>query len=178
MTRLVSSVADQCLSDLLIYPPDTEAQKKLGIRCDFGPAPVTKWQDDMNILRCMISQADDWGKAPLTEEFVSKLGQVILHRDLEEMRGRAVSNHPDASNEGSLPIIINRPASHVRSYIISYPGNKFNDKAIAASRKRKLQRDAAVRDGLIALAFRVARVGLLPIRCSYLGSAFLLCVLS
>lgn len=58
---------------------------------------------------------------------------------------------------------------------IWYPGNKFNDRAIA-SRKRKPERDAAVGDGLIALAFRVARVSLLPIRCSYLGSAFLLCV--
>ena len=98
-------------------PPDTEVQEKLGIRYDFAPAPINKRQDEIHNLGLMILQADDWGKAPLTQEFVSRLGEFILPWDLEEMRGRAVSDHRNVSNEGSLPIINKRPARHTRSNI-------------------------------------------------------------
>lgn len=99
--------------DLPMTPPDTEAQEKLGIRYDFAPAPENTKQDEMHDSRCMMLRVDDWGTAPLTKEFVSKLESFIRPWDLERMRGRAVADHRNPSDLESLPIN-NRPACHVR----------------------------------------------------------------
>lgn len=103
-------IADQCVSDLLMTPSDTEAQEKLGIRCNFTPVLKHRRKDESWFLKHIASLLRDWGDAPLTEEFVFSLELCQLKTEqFEQMRGRAVSALRNTSNKGSLPIDTNKP---------------------------------------------------------------------
>lgn len=87
---------------------DTETQERLGLRYDFTPDLKNKRQDEWEYLGYMKRQLNDWGAAPLTEEFVSELEKCIAPDELEWMREEAVSDLRRTSNKGSLPIFHNR----------------------------------------------------------------------
>lgn len=105
------------LPDMLTMSPDTEAQERLGIRYNFTPDLKYRSKDeswDLNNMRLLLS---DWGDAPLTEEFVSKLGtSMMMTEQFEQMRGRAVSALRNATNKNSLPVNTNRPPRDAQKY--------------------------------------------------------------
>jgi hypothetical protein len=87
---------------LLTILPDTAGQEKLGIRFDYVRNMRGFSESECTLGENMRSQLRAWGKAPLTEEFISNLGhssndEFLESREMERRRVLSANDPRDYS---------------------------------------------------------------------------------